>query len=259
VVLGSAASGIYAVPAKLFALVFGIGTAVTSLMFPAFAELEGSGDVERQRRLLLAGLRAGTALMLVLALPLLLIPDLLIRAWIGGGYHGSYSVMAILAGVLLVHQPIYVLTQFLIARGQQRSIAIVSIVITVVNLLCSFLLAWVWGLWGVAVSTLVTDLVMLAWVVPRYAAPAAETSGRALVGATLRPAVPALAVAAFVLVGIARWWHPDTLLTLAPLGVLWTVLAGAAIWRFGLTADERAQFGREFWQRRSSGVAVAEV
>ena len=111
IVLGSAASGVYSVPAKLFALVFGIGTAVTSLMFPAFAELEGAGAPERQRRLLLVGLRVGTALMLVLALPLLLIPDLLIRAWIGGGFHGSYAVMAILAGVLLVHQPIYVLTQ----------------------------------------------------------------------------------------------------------------------------------------------------
>ena len=44
IVLGSAASGVYSVPAKLFALVFGIGTAATSLMFPAFAELEGAGD-----------------------------------------------------------------------------------------------------------------------------------------------------------------------------------------------------------------------
>jgi O-antigen/teichoic acid export membrane protein len=259
IVLGSAASGVYSIPAKLFALVFGIGTAVTSLMFPAFAELEGSGDLVRQRRLLLAGLRAGTALMLVLALPLLLIPDLLIRAWIGSGYRGSYSVMAILAGVLLVHQPIYVLTQFLIARGRQRSIAIVSIAITVANLLLSFLLAWQWGLWGVAVSTLVTDLVMLAWVVPRIAAPAAGTSSGMLVRATLRPAAPALAVAAVVLVGIARWWQPDTLLALAPLGALWMVLAAAAIWRLGLAADERAQFGRQFWRRSSTAVAVADV
>jgi O-antigen/teichoic acid export membrane protein len=259
VVLGAAASGVYSVPAKLFALVFGIGTAVTSLMFPAFAELEGAGDLERQRRLLLAGLRAGTALMLVLALPLLLIPDLLIRAWIGEGYHGSYSVMAILAGVLLVHQPIYVLTQFLIARGRQRAIAIVSIAITVANLVLSFLLAWQWGLWGVALSTLVTDLVMLAWVVPKIAAPAAGTSSVALVRATLRPAVPALAVAAVVLVGVARWWQPRTLLALVPLGALWVLLAGAAIWRVGLAADERAQFGRQFWRRPSAPVAATEL
>jgi O-antigen/teichoic acid export membrane protein len=259
IVLGAAASGVYSVPAKLFALVFGIGTAVTSLMFPAFAELEGAGDRVRQLRLLLAGLRAGAALMLVLALPLLLIPDLLIRAWIGAGFGGSYSVMAILAGVLLVHQPIYVLTQFLIARGRQRSIAIVSVAVTATNLLLSFLLAWQWGLWGVALSTLVTDLVMLAWVVPRIAAPAAGTSSRAIVRATTRPLVPALVVAAVVLVGVARWWHPDTLVALAPLGALWTVLASIAIWRFGLAPDERAQFGREFWRRRPASVAVADV
>ena len=120
IVLGAAASGVYAVPAKLFALAFGIGTAVTSLMYPAFAELEGAGASERQRRLLLTGLRGGTALMLLLALPFLLIPDLLIHAWIGDGYEDGYSVLAILAGVLLVHQPIYVLTQFLIARARQR-------------------------------------------------------------------------------------------------------------------------------------------
>ena len=44
VVLGATAAGIYSPPARLFALVFGIGTAVTSLMFPAFAELEGAAQ-----------------------------------------------------------------------------------------------------------------------------------------------------------------------------------------------------------------------
>ena len=97
--------------------------------------------------------------MLLLALPLLLIPDLLIHAWIGNGFRQSYAVMAILAGVLLIHQPIYVLTQYLIAVGRQRSIAVVSIVTTLANLGFSFALAWTWGVWGVAVSTLVTDAI----------------------------------------------------------------------------------------------------
>jgi len=156
-------------------------------------------------------------------------------------------------------QRIYVLTQFLIARGRQRTIAIVSIAITVANLLLSFLLAWAWGLWGVALSTLVTDLVMLGWVVPRIVAPAAATSSGALARSILRPLVPALGVAAIVLVGIARWWHPDTLVELAPLGALWLVLAAVAVWRFGLAPGERAQFGREFWRRSPADVAVADV
>ena len=259
IVLGSSASGVYGVPAKLFALVFGIGTAVTSLMFPAFAELEGAGASDRQRRLLLAGLRGGTALMLILALPLLLIPDLLIHAWIGGGYEGGYAVMSILAGVLLVHQPIYVLTQFLIARARQRETAVASIVTTLANLALSFVLAWTVGLWGVALSTLLTDLVLLAWLVPRMVAPAAHVSSAAVVRAIVRPVLPSLGVAAVVLVGLARWWHPDTLLALAPLGALWVVLAAASIWRFGLAADERERLGREVWRRPRAAVVAADV
>ncbi len=250
IVLGSAASGVYSVPAKLFALVFGLGTAATSLMFPAFAQFQGSGDTARQRRLLLIGLRAGTALMLLLALPLLLIPDLLIHAWIGGGFQQSYAVMAILAGVLLIHQPIYILTQYLIAVGRQRSIAIVSIVTTLANIALSFALAWIWGIWGVAVSTLVTDVVALAWILPRIAAPAAETPTTAFLRAMLRPVVPAALAAAVVLVVIARLWDPQTLLALTPLGILWTLIGGAAMWQFGLAASERAQFAREFGGRR---------
>jgi O-antigen/teichoic acid export membrane protein len=247
-VLGASPAAVYGVPARLFALIFGLGTAVTTLMFPAFAELEGAGATERQRRLLLSGLRGGTALMLLLALPLLLIPDKLIHAWIGGGFRGSYAVMAILAGVALVHQPLYVLTQFLIARGLQRPIAIVSVVTTTTNLALSFVLAWTVGIWGVALSTLVTDALMLLWVVPRMCAPAAGTTSRDLYASMVRPVLPALVVATIVLVGIARWLEPSSLLTLTPLGILWSLAGATVLWRFGLVPDQRAQFRRQFLQ-----------
>lgn len=260
IVLGATATGVYSVPAKLFALVFGIGTAVTSLMFPAFAELEGADAGDQQRRLLLSGLRAGTALMLLLALPLLLIPDLLIHAWIHkGGFGDSYAVMSILAGVLLVHQPIYVLTQFLIARARQREVAWVAIATTLANVVLSFALASVWGLWGVAFSTLVTDLVALAYIVPRYAAPAAETTSWHLVRAMARPVLPALVAAAVVLVALARAWKPETLVSLGALGALWTVLAAAAMWRYGLTAHERSRIGRELFSPHPTEPVPADL
>ena len=61
IVLGSHQTTLYAVPATLFAIAFGIGIAAQTLLFPAFAEYEGSGELESQRRLLLTGVRAGTA------------------------------------------------------------------------------------------------------------------------------------------------------------------------------------------------------
>ncbi len=239
IVLGTVATGNYGPAAKLFALAFGIGTAVTSMMLPAFAELEGTGSLDRQRSLLVSGLRLGTATMVLLALPLLLIPDLLIHAWIGGGFHSTYAVMSILAAVLLVHQPIYVLTQFLIARAMQREVAVVSIVTTLANLALSFVLAFVWGVWGVALSTLVTDLVALAWIVPRLAAPAARASTTELARAVLQPLAAASAAAIVVLVGLARVWEPRTLAACALLGAIWALAAGAAIWRLGLSGGER--------------------
>jgi O-antigen/teichoic acid export membrane protein len=261
IVLGSVATGEYGPAAKLFALVFGIGTAVTSMMLPAFAQLEGSGSVEQQRSLLLSGLRAGMATMLLLALPLLLIPDLLIHAWIGGGFHNTYAPMAILAGVLLIHQPIYILTQFLIARSLQREVAWISIVITGVNLVLSVVLAWAWGIWGVALSTLVTDAVMLVWIVPRYAAPAASSTSGQLARAIARPMAPAFAAAALVLVALARLWSPDSLLALVPLGAIWTVVCVAALWRFGFSSSERMSFVRELFhpRRRAADPAMADI
>jgi O-antigen/teichoic acid export membrane protein len=257
IVLGSVATGDYGPAAKLFALAFGIGTAVTSLMLPAFAELEGAGDADRQRRLLLSGLRAGMATMLLLAVPLLLIPDLLIHAWIGGGFHASYVPMAILAGVLLVHQPIYVLTQFLIARAKQREVARVSIATTLANLALSIALAYAWGIWGVALSTLVTDVLMLVWIVPRMCAPAAGTSSRVLYGAIVRPIVPAAVVGLVVLGGLARATDPQSLLALVPIGAAWTVAASLAVWWLGFAPRERGQFRRQLGGRYASSTSVS--
>jgi hypothetical protein len=62
--------------------------------------------------------------------------------------------------------------------------------------------------------------------------------------------VPAVAAALVVLVGLARWWSPQTLATLAVLGVVWTVVGGLALWRFGLAESERAQFQRSFLRLR---------
>jgi O-antigen/teichoic acid export membrane protein len=245
IVLGVRPAAVYAVAAKLFSMAYSIGTAATSLMFPAFAELEGARAEDRQRRLFMSGLRGGSALMLLLALPLLLIPDQLIGAWIHTpGYHGSYAVMALLAAVLLVHAPVFVLTSYLLIRGRQKEVAWTSISTTLANLALSVALAWTWGIWGVALSTLVTDAAMLVWITPRYAAPAAGTRPGVLVRAFARPFVPAFGGAAVVLVGIARTWQPDTLFLLAVLGAVWVIVAVPLIWLFGFSSAERGSLRR---------------
>ena len=244
IVLGAREAAIYAIASRLFQLAFGLASVLTSLLYPAFAEYEGAGQQERQRRLLLAGLRGGSAAALVLALPLLAIPEHLITGWLGPGYEDSAPVLALLAVVVLLHQPIWLLTQYLVARGRQREISRLLVTAAAANVLLSVVLAATVGTWGVALATLLTDAAVLAVAVPLWAMPAAGLRAAAMARALLRPAVPALAVAAVVF-GVARAADTDALLELLPVGAAWAVLAGAAVWRFGLSADERRSFARQ--------------
>jgi len=87
-------------------------------------------------------------------------------------------------------------------------------------------------------------------------APAAGMTVRALAAAIARPFVPAIPVAAIVLLGLGRLGGWDTILTLLPVGILWAVAGGLTIARFGLAAPERQALRR--WlpvTRRSSPAA----
>jgi O-antigen/teichoic acid export membrane protein len=244
IVLGPVAATIYAIPARLFQLSFGLSSAATNLLFPAFAEHEGAGRGESQRRLLLAGLRGGSAAAAFLALPLLLLPERLVHAWVGDGYSGSTWVLVGLAAVVLVHQPLTLLTQYLSALARQGPLARLLIAAVAANVVLSVALAsWV-GAWGVAVATLVTDAVALAYAVLRLAAPASGLPARELLRAMLWPLVPALPVAVVVLAGLGRLGEWDSMQTLLPIGLVWVVAGGLAIARFGLGAPEREALRR---------------
>jgi peptidoglycan biosynthesis protein MviN/MurJ (putative lipid II flippase) len=156
---------------------------------------------------------------------------------------------------VLIHQPIYLFTNYLIARGKQREIALSLLTSVALNVVLSVALVKTVGVWGVALATLVTDLAVLLYVVPTLVAPAAALPLAALGQAALRPLVPA-AASAIVLDLVARALDPDTLLELVPIGCAWVVGCGLAIWWLGLNAVERAQLSRSL--RGSDGGPVPE-
>jgi O-antigen/teichoic acid export membrane protein len=239
IVLGPRQAAIYAIPAKLFSTAFGIGTAGQRLMLPAFSEFEGAADRLRQRLYLRSGIRLGMAAMLLLALPLLLIPGHVIRAWVGFTYVSGRTSLAVLAVVLLVIQPTQVLGQYLLARGRQRRIAGLLVGKVIANLALSVVLAKAVGIWGVAAGTLVTELALVA-LLPRFVLSPDDPSWRDLLRSWMRPVAPAFAVAVPLFLGAAAVYDPGTLATIAPLGIAWVVLAAPALWRFGLTREERS-------------------
>lgn len=239
ILLGAEQAAYYALAAKLFSMAHGVGTAGPNLLYPAFAELHGAADEDRQRVLLRDGVRVGMAGMALVALPLLLYPDLLIEAWIGAGFGETTPVLAILGAALLLQLPLQVTSQYLMARGLQHPVALASIAAAAVNVGLSIVLASTVGIWGVAFSTLVTNAAVLL-LIPRLAGRVSGLGARALARAAARPLAPALAVGAVVF-SAARALDADELLTAAAVGIVWIAVGGLAIWRFGL--DERLRLG----------------
>ena len=239
VVLGAKAAAYYGLPSRVFGLVAGVGSGGTNLLYPAFSELEGADELRRQRHLLLTGLRFGMVLMLLLALPLVFIPDLLIHGWIGAGWAPSTWVLALLGAALIIHQPAQVITQFLIARGRQRQLALVLLGVVGVNLALSIVLAATVGLWGVALATVVTEAAATVVFIPRLLHASSRVEYRRLAVSSLRPIVPALLAAGLVLIAFSRAYDPQTVLQLVPVGVLWVVVFAPVVWFLGLDGRER--------------------
>ena len=244
ILLGAEAAALYGIPAKLFALATATAAAGPTLLLPAFAELEGAEESRRQRAFLLSGLRLATALMLLVALPLALVPDLFLQAWISDDLGESVPVLVLLAVALVPHQVVVLGTQYLLARDRQRQLAWVLTATVAANLALSLVLAPTVGIWGVALATLVTEIAAGFVLVPRLLAQASGLTWPALLRGALRPLPPALVAAALVLVGVARATDPDTLLELAPIGALWVIAFVPAVWWWGLRRDERASVRR---------------
>ena len=240
IVLGAKAAALYGVPSRIFGLVMGLGTGATDLLYPAFAELEGAAARERQRHLLLTGLRLGMALMLLLALPLVFIPDQLIYAWIGPGWVPSYAVLALFGVVLIVHQPLQLLSQYLMARGLQSRLATIMLGVVGANLVLSIVLAREVGIWGVAFATLVTESAAAIVLIPHLVRRSSGPGWLEMARAAARPVLPSLATAVLVFALFSRWLDPRTLLALVPVGLLWVALFTPAVWLLGLDAGERA-------------------
>jgi O-antigen/teichoic acid export membrane protein len=258
VVLGSVAAGVYGIPAKLFALAFAVGIASTTLLFPLLAELEGADDRERQERYLLAGVRLGLAVVVAVAMPLVVLPDRFLVAWLPSDFDVSRAgpILAILMLSLFFAQPGHLLAQFLVARGRHSLLAVARLAIVAVNLVLSIGLAYSVGLWGVAVATLVTEAFSVLLVMPYLLRRESTASLSDLATAWLSPvglgalaALPTLVLAGQVL-------DIDTLLEFIAVGLVWLAVYSALVWRFVTHDPERRMLTESF--RRGSPAVVAE-
>lgn len=260
IILGSVAAGVYGIPAKLFALAFGVGMASTTLLFPLLSELEGADDRERQERYLLAGVRLGLAVVVAVGLPLVFLPDRFLEAWLPSDFDVSTAapILAVLMVSLLFAQPGHLLAQFLVARGRHGRLALARLATVAVNLLLSIALVYWVGLWGVAVATLITEALSATIVLPYLLRRDSSASLAALASSWLRPVGLGALAALPTLVLLGRLVEIDTLIEFVGVGLLWLAAYGGLVWRFAMREPER-RLVTDAFGRGSPAVASDEA
>jgi O-antigen/teichoic acid export membrane protein len=251
IILGAREVALYGVASRLFALVAAVASTGTDLLLPLQSELEGRRDHERQRTFLTAGVRASTSVAVLLGFPLIVLPSWVLTAWLGSGFEGSASSLALLGAAALFTTTNSVLVLYLFARGRPALLAIAQSTLGAVNLgLTIGLLLTVGAIWTAAFATLVVEALGAVVVLPLLAR-RRGVSPRHLASAWASPLAAGVVAALPTLVLARAVTDTTSLLALAVVGAVWALVFAAVGWRLALTETER-EIVRGLARRRRS-------
>lgn len=197
----------YAVPYKLAGMLAVLVAPLTTVLFPAYAEMHGRLDHNRLCKLYLEGSRA-VALLCALMLTFLLMVGIdVLTLWIGPEYQTAGPILyplAVFFAILAFTRPG---GNLLVATGKARLRMFIALLQIVVNLSLCIAFAIRWAGTGLAVANVLSVLLINAMLMLPLVNRELGLSHRAVVWQLLRPALWPTA-ATFVFLYLAKRWLP---------------------------------------------------
>jgi O-antigen/teichoic acid export membrane protein len=143
--------------------------AMTATFTPAASTYDATGDASSLRALYYNGTRATMAVSLPILVTLIFRGDNFIGVWMGPQYsRTSGTVLAILATALLFALPNTPASSIAFGIEKHKKVAMWAVGEALANLTLSISLALIFGLYGVAIGTLVPSLAVNLILWPRY-------------------------------------------------------------------------------------------
>jgi O-antigen/teichoic acid export membrane protein len=159
-VLGAAAVAAYAVPQKLFSFVsLVVGMAIGPL-WPAYGEAIARGDVAWVRRVFLGSLRITVAITVPICTLLVLAGPWILKAFFGKSLHASMSLLVVLGAWGVVSSISNVTSMLLNGAGVLRIQTFLAVVASLSNLALSIVLSRRFGIIGVCLGSIITQLLI---------------------------------------------------------------------------------------------------
>jgi O-antigen/teichoic acid export membrane protein len=233
-------AGFYALATTASNLLIAPFGAVLFTLVPLMSSMSAGEPASRMGQVLLRTTRIATALLMLVAVPLMLGMPVLLRLWVGGDYAQHTLVFAeILIAANLVRLTLLPYAVIGFSAGEQSRMLASPIIEAIVNLLCSLLLVRAIGAEGVAIGTLIGAFVGVAL---HFAVSMPHTRSMTFSRTALfwqgivRPIGWALAPSILLAVCLHYFTVPVAQILLLAASV---AALGAIFWFWHLDADER--------------------
>ena len=239
--LGTAAIPPYELIAKIATVSMYLASLISTSSAPFVSVAHARGDAEGIRRIALRNVRLGMGLMVVISAWVLVYAEPFVHLWVGPGQFVGTPVVAVFVVLigLEAHHRLHATVSMAVGRLVFHWWALGA---GVLNIALTLLLVGRYGLLGVALGSMIAQLLTNNWFVPYYTLRTLGLSIRDYCATVCVPLVVLLAVA-LASAAAVRVGTPTTLplvLQLA-LGLATTMAASlTAFWMFLLDAGERA-------------------
>jgi O-antigen/teichoic acid export membrane protein len=184
----------YAIGGSISEYLRQIIAALTSTFLPLASRFEASGENDKLQRLLIQGTRVALFIAMPIELALFFLGQTFVELWVGSQYA---AVSGRVLQILLLGQIFGIANStsinIVLGLGKHRRCALWIGGEAIANLVLSILLVRRYGLYGVAVGTLIPDLIVQMILWPRYVCEVVQSSLRHYLWQSwIRPAVAAV-------------------------------------------------------------------
>jgi len=166
--MSAAAITYFSIGSKLVDYATGFTDGVADLFLPMSSHFDARGEVDQLRKVLIIGNRACALTMFPICAALIVLGKPLIAVWVGPKYVSSYGILVLLLIPRTVYRAQGASTRILFGMNRHRTLAIVTLVEGVANLVLSIALIRPWGIVGDAVGTAIPLLCTSLFFLPRH-------------------------------------------------------------------------------------------
>lgn len=249
VMIGTEALTHYDVAYKPHQLAMQLMDVFAAAILPIAAVAAAQSKNEEIRQLLVRGSRYTWTLALGVAAILAVLAEPFLTVWVGEQFAGDANLARLFLSHFAFIALIPVGQNILYGYGEVRPIARIALIVAGANLLVSVALAPRYGLFGVALGTVVSSFVSLVLHAPLFAARIGVT-GRQLLMRVVGPALPTVVTAGGSVWAISYFRPPAGWFELAVYGATGVTLGIGVFAATGLDASERAAIGRRLRRNR---------